>query len=597
MARLERLSYDSYYEILSYLHPDLYTILPTSVEHRQNYREYTKRKPTYKQSELLEFADYFGYYEILPASNIILHIIKHNCNDSFRWLLENDYEVNSECFEMAVQNNNAYIVKKLMNVPCPISKIMPSMTTEMTLLTKKFIDDMNKGTECNKEILNGTLESLKEKHALGFPLSKEACDFAGSCGNVEALHWLIIKKNKLWTSNMYINAIKNGHLNIIVWYTQYRSTRWFTDNSTWKREIYNVAIQQSQWHIVEFCIKQRWTIPHDCIRKIVKNRQIFEKLFDNVENQHVIHDMVSHITDNDDCLFTLQMLEKTNYYFKSKLLNDAIEENNHFVFNYLYRDKDVISDNSYCIALTHKHYKMFRKLVNFTNKCSDSALNNLIIMKNIKLIKYCVNCKVNFDGVILNTFKEKEAPRWWSVIDHCDNKDSNYLVFKFLVSKNIKLNIENMCELLEINTHLFEWYVKETKYKYNGELMNYATKRNNCTLWQHLLTTNEIITDSCLLNAINHRNNILIEALTKKHTVTHDLLKYAIEHKNKHKGIVNYLVQYKSAHYTTMVHDMIENDMKDCIIPAIISGCTVPRDVKIDKIIENCKANNINIKY
>lgn len=473
MARLERLSYDSYHDVLSFLHPDLYTILPTSVEHRQEYRKYTKRKTSYKQSELLEFVDYLGYYEILPSTNIILHVIKHNCNDSLQWLLKNDYKVNDECFKMAVKNNNMNMVKKLMNVPCPIPKKIMYMTTEMSTLTNQYISDFNKGKECDKEIINGNLESLKKKYSQGFLLSKNACNLAGSCGNLDALIWLKKNIKKTWTSDMYIMATENGHLNIIKWFTKNKSIGWSNDNTTWKRIIYDVAIKKSQWNIVDFCIKQNWIISQNCIHIIVKNRKIFRKLFDNDENQHIIHKAVNYITDEDDCLYILQMLEKTNYFFKNILLNTAIETNNNYIFNHFYRDNDAIDDNSYYYALLHKQYIMFRKLVIFSKKCSNKALKKLFNIKNLKLIKYCINCKVNFDDVILNAIKRNDC-----------------LIIKFLVKKNIKLNNNNLNELLKINTQLHSWYMK-----YNINDINISN--------ENLTNTKEIIIDKCLYNIIN----------------------------------------------------------------------------------------------
>mgnify|MGYP003385943053 CR=1 FL=1 len=173
MAKLKQLPYDVYSEVLSFLHPDLYTILPTFVEHRTDYRNHVKQNPKYRQSELLEFVDYFEYYEILPKSNLIIHTIKHKCNNSFMWLLENNYKVNDKCLYNVVDKNDLQILKILRTKHAPIHDVLKRAivrkckyiindlvqykTTKYTKMIKDMIDNnMNDNCKGNNIHINYT---------------------------------------------------------------------------------------------------------------------------------------------------------------------------------------------------------------------------------------------------------------------------------------------------------------------------------------------------------------------------------------------------------------------------------------------------------
>lgn len=432
ISRIALLPYDIYHRILSYLHEDLYTVIPTSVEHRKQYRKYVKRKAKYKRHELLEFLDYYKYYEIEANTWINLqYAIRFNAKKSFNWLIEIDCELHKDLWLETMDDCHRF---KLFDAGCPLNN-------NETMLDSYF-DALVKDKEYQK-IVN-ILEYYKPTVNM----------FVSVCDNFKLLNYMV-KKYKLRPILRKDETLKiitkqiiiNGNIQIIKFINETLNVKniWYLYE--------NIIIENERWDIIEYFIDKGIGVTNMLLKEILNKGDQ-----DLIKKTLKYHQFKLFIFESEHMSKYIDELTTRRSFSKCFIVQHINEKHEHAIEWMINNGKESYVDNRDLDILTLKinRLDLFIKYVTNMKYVNDECCKYMVINNCFDAMKKCIEHNVIMSNVIN-----------YIVSDH--NK------YKKLIKLGYILNTNDM-KIITNHDNLLLWTVNNSNRKRNGTL--YMTKDN-----------------------------------------------------------------------------------------------------------------------
>lgn len=396
ISRLAILHFDIYSYILSFLHEDLYAIIPTSVLHRKRYREYTKRKPKYKRYELLEFMDYFAYYEIEDFSTKdIYYAIKYQAKKSFAYMIKVKPELmKGELFMISSRIKDKYYSRQLIKNNCSIV----GFTDRLPGIERDYYNN-NCDNVCNKLVIKGDFEELKKAVNQRLEYNEETCVLAAKYGRLDCLRFLRENNRCPWNSNVYVEASKNGHLHIIEWYLSYARRNNLSHGSgsvidECQETCCKYAYENNHMHILKYAYNNKW-LPNRYLVKYLVEEKGIQRVYDLIDKKRCIPAIREYVVNECELDIVKTVMSKGIEYDEYDYDQLYARADDVMIEWLLEQDIKPSRDILYKL-LNANNCDQFKKLVLITKKCDNVCMRALRRRKK-GLLYFCLENKVKFD--------------------------------------------------------------------------------------------------------------------------------------------------------------------------------------------------------